>query len=70
MLDSINWLKFIVWLPSFLEISSNIYIKIVCYPVCDLINFEIYLSFLITPFFYMTKNSEWKLKYLKNEKSF
>ena len=41
---------------------------IVCYPVCDVINFEIYLSFLFKPFFYLTKNSEQKLKYLKNDK--
>ena len=45
-------------------------IVIVFYPVCDVINLEIYLSFLIKPFSYMTKNSEEKLKYLKNEKSF
>ena len=45
-------------------------IAIVCYPVCDAIKFEIYPSFLIKPLSYMTKNSEQKLKYLKNEKSF
>ena len=46
------------------------WIVIVCYPVCDVINFEIYLSFLTKPFSYMTKYSEQKFKYLKNEKSF
>ena len=43
---------------------------IACYQVCDLINFEIYLSFLIKPFSYMTKKSEQKFKYLENENSF
>ena len=40
------------------------------YPVCDALNFEIFLSFLIKPLSYMTKRSEQKLQYLKNEKSF
>ena len=43
-------------------------IVITCYPVRDVINVEIYLSFLIEPFSYMTKYSEQKLKYRKNEK--
>ena len=50
-----------------LEISSNMWIVIVYYPVCDIINFEIYLSFLIKPVYYMAKNSEQKLKYLQNK---
>ena len=33
-------------------------------------DFEINLIFLIEPFFYMTKKSWQKLKYLENEKSF
>ena len=37
---------------------------------CDVINFEINLIFLIKPFFYMTKKSRQKLKYLENDKSF
>ena len=40
------------------------------YPVCDIINFEIYHSFLIEPSSYLIKKSEQKLKYLRNEKSF
>ena len=43
-------------------------IVIVCYPVCDIMHFEIYLSFFIKPFFNTAKSSEQKLKYLKNEK--
>ena len=39
-------------------------------PVCDVINFGISLNLLIKLFFYITKNSRQKFKYLKNEKSF
>ena len=52
------------------EISHNMCIVIVYYPACDVINFETYLSFLIKTFSYMTKNSEHKFSYLKNEKRF
>ena len=46
----------------------NMYLVIVCYPVRDVIKFEIYLSFLIKLFSYMTKNLEQKLKYIKEQK--
>ena len=36
----------------------------------DIVNFEINLIFLIQPFFYMTKNSRQKFKFLENEKRF
>ena len=56
-LYSINWLNFVVWLPYYLfGILSNMYTLIVCFPDCDFMNFKIYLSFLIKPNFYMTKN--------------
>ena len=42
----------------------------VCYPGCNVINFEINLIFLIKLFFYMNKKSRQKRKYLENEKSF
>ena len=41
----------------------------VFYLVGDVINFEIYLSFMIKPFFYVTKNSKQKLKYLKTKRA-
>ena len=44
MLCSINWPNFFVWMPLFFEISDNMCVAIVCYPVCDIINFEIYVS--------------------------
>ena len=46
------------------------YIVIIYFPVCDAISFEIKLSFLIKPFFFMTTKSGQKFKYLQNEKSF
>ena len=45
MLYSIYWPSFIVWLRLLLEILGNVYIAIVCFPGCDVINFEINVSF-------------------------
>ena len=44
-------------------------IATVCEPSCDVIDFEIEFILLIKPFFYMTKKSIQKFKYLENEKS-
>ena len=52
-----------------LEILGNMFIALVWFPGCDIINFEINLIFLIKLFFYMSKNSRQKFKYLKNDKS-
>ena len=70
MLYSINCPKFIVWLPLLLEILGNMCISIVSFPGCDVICFVNNLIFLIKPFFYMTKKSRQKFKYLENEKGF
>ena len=43
-------------------------VVIVCFPACDVINFEINLIFLIKPFFNMIKKSRKKIKYFENEK--
>ena len=51
MLRSINWPNFIAKLPLLLEILGNICIAIVCYPGCDVMDFEINFIFLIEPFF-------------------
>ena len=48
---------------------GNMCILIIFSPVCDVINLEINLSFLIKPFFYITKKSRQKFKYPKSEKS-
>ena len=70
MLYSIIWPHFIVWLPLLLKILGNMCITIVSYPDSDVIKFEINLIFLIKPFFYMTKKSRQKFKYLVNKKNF
>ena len=62
--------KFHCLIALFLEILGNMCIATVCFPYCDTINFEINLVLLIKPFFYMTKRSGQKFKYLENEKSF
>ena len=43
-------------------------IATVCFPGFNAINFEIELTFLIKPFFYMTKKSRQKFKYLQSKK--
>ena len=45
-------------------------IAIVCFPSCNVINFEINLVLQIKPFFYMTKKLRQKFKYLQNKKKF
>ena len=70
MLYSIDWPNLILWLPLILEMLVNMCIAIVCYPGCNVIDFQINLIFLIKPFLYMTKKSRQKSKYLQNEKSF
>ena len=42
----------------------------ICFPGCDIINFEVNLIFLIKPIFNKTKKSRQKCKYLENKKSF
>ena len=70
MLYSIIRPNFTVSLSLFLEILGNMCTAIVCFPHCDVINFEINLIFLTKQFFYMNKNSRQKFKYHDNEKSF
>ena len=70
-LYAIKWLNLIAWLPLLLEILGNMCIIITCFPVCDVIKFEITFSFLIKPFSYMTKASEQRKELLKwNENHF
>ena len=49
MIHSINWLNFIAWFILPLEILGNMCIVNILLPFCDVINFEISLSFLIKP---------------------
>ena len=66
----IIWPNFIAWLPLPLEIFGNIFILVICCPVCEVINFVINFSFVIKPLFCITKKSKQKCKYLKSGKSF
>ena len=54
--------KFHCWLPLVLAILANMSTVIICFPVCYVINFEINLSLLVRPFFYITKKSREKCK--------
>ena len=47
----------------FLRFGQYVY----CCPVCDVINFEVNLSFLIKPFICINEKSGQKCKYLKNK---
>ena len=44
ILRSINWPNSIVWLPLRFEILHDMCIIIACFPICDVINFEINLT--------------------------
>ena len=70
MIYYINWPSFIVWLPLLLEILGNMCSGIAFFSVCDVINFEINLSFIAKSFSYMTRKLEQRFKYLENTKSF
>ena len=54
----INRPNFIAWLSLFPKILGNMCIAIVCFPVCDVISFEIYRNFLIKRFVFMTKKRQ------------
>ena len=69
MLYFINWPIFIVWLPLHIEILGNMCIAIVCFPGCDIMNFEINLIFLMKPFFYMTEKWRQNLNILKKKRA-
>ena len=53
----INCPNFIVWLPLLFEILDDMCVANVCFPGCDVINFEISLILLFKPLFYMTEKS-------------
>ena len=55
MLDSVNWSNIIAWLPLLLRILVNLCVVIVCFPGCDVINFEINLIPLIKLFWYIAE---------------
>ena len=66
---TINWLNFIVWLRFPLEVSDNMCIALVCFPVCDVINFEMNLMVLIKPIFLHDQKIKTKCKYPKTKRA-
>ena len=71
ILYSINWLNFTAGLPLLLEILSNKFIVIICFPACDVITFKFNLiAFLSIRFPTWPRNSEQKFKYLQNKTKF
>ena len=62
MLYFINWSNFIVWLLLLLEIFGNMCMVIVCFPGCDVMNFEINLILLINILIILRKKRVLKVK--------
>ena len=67
-----NCPNFIIWLRVSLfdllfEILGNMCIAIICFQGCDVMNFEINLTFPAELFFYMTKKPKQKFKYIENK---
>ena len=54
----VNWPNFIAWLSLLLKILGIMRIVIICFPDCDVINFELNLSFIIRSFFIETKSQD------------
>ena len=52
MLHFFSWTNFTVWLSLFLEITDNMCTVIIWFPVCEVINFEINLSYESSRFFF------------------
>ena len=69
-LYSTKWRNFIVLLPLILEILGKMSMIIICFPICDIINFEINHSFHIKPFSYMSRKSGQNLIILRTKKAF
>ena len=61
--------NFTVWLLLLLETLGNICIVIICFPV-NVINFKLFLAFVLNRFPTSAKKPGQKFKYLENERSF
>ena len=70
MLYSINWPSFITWSPLLLEIMGNMCIVIVCYPGCDIMDFEINLIFQIAVLSTWPKSHDKNLNNLRTKRAF
>ena len=70
MFYSHNRWNFISWLPLLLVTLGSMCIAIVCFPDCDVINFEIILIFLIKLFFTWPKSQDRNLNILRTKIAF
>ena len=70
MLHSISWPNFIAWFPLLFEILGNMCIAIVCYPGCEVMDFEINFIFLIEPFFVHDQKAMTKTNILRTKRAF
>ena len=71
LLNSITWPYFNVWLPLLREILDNMCIVIVCWPGCDVLNFQIIFIFLIKPvFFTWPKTQDKNVNILRKKRVF
>ena len=70
MLYSIYLPNVILWLPLCLEILGNMYIALICCPVCNLTNFEFNLTFRVSRFPTLSKSLEKILNIVSTERAF
>ena len=69
-LYSITWRSFIARLLLVLEILDKMCIVIICFPVCEVMHFEINLSILIKPFFTSPKRQNKKRNTFRIKRTF
>ena len=70
MLLSVNRRNFIVWLPLLPAILDNMYMVIICFPVCDAMNSEVTLAFLSSRFPKWLESQDKALNILRRERTF
>ena len=65
-----NCLDFIAQLSLLLEILDNMCIAVICFPVCEVINFEINLRFFNKLFSFIPINIRTKIYILRTKRDF
>ena len=65
-----NQILLIICLPLLREILGNMCIVIVCEPGCDVVNFEVTLTFLIKQIFLRDQKVKTKINILRTKKAF
>ena len=64
-----DWPNFIAWLSLLLEILRNMYILIICFPACDLINFYL-IAFLSSRFSKLVKSQHKNVNISRTKRAF